>query len=247
MKKISIRFYEELNDLLPVDKQKTRFEHIFTDRPSVKDLMESLGVPHVEIDLILVNGKSVGFNYIVNNGDDISVYPVFETFDITGAQHLRPEPLRNKKFILDVHLGTLAKYIRMLGFDTLYQNTYTDEEIVKTASEDNRTILTKDRGILKRNDVTRGYYVRNILPEKQLEEITRRFFLKKDAKEFTRCLECNSVLEKARIGKIEELVPPKVRERQDVFCYCKECNKVYWKGSHYEKMIALIEKIFAKK
>ncbi len=108
-KKVFIRFYEELNDFLPKEKQKKRFTHYFIDRTSVKDLIESLGIPHTEVDLILVNGKSVSFKYIIKNGDDISVYPVFESLDISDVQHLRAKPLRKPKFICDVHLGNLQE------------------------------------------------------------------------------------------------------------------------------------------
>ena len=96
MHKIYLRFYEELNDFLPEEKRKKRFIHQFIDRTSVKDLIESLGVPHTEVDLILANGKSVNFKYLINDEDDISVYPVFESFDITAVQHLRPKTLRNQ-------------------------------------------------------------------------------------------------------------------------------------------------------
>lgn len=243
MKKIFIRFYEELNDFLPEDTRKKRFEHPFKNNPSVKDLIESLGVPHVEIDLILVNGKSVGFAYRVKNNDDISVYPVFESFDIGEVQHLRSRPLREKKFILDVHLGTLAKYLRILGFDTLYENNYSDDQIVEYALREERTILTKDRGILKRNNVTRGYFVRNTQPEKQLEEITKRFDLKGSIKEFTRCLVCNSLLENAGVEKIEKLVPRKVKLYHKVYYYCSKCDKIYWNGSHYKRMRELIIRV----
>lgn len=246
MKKASVRFYEELNDFLPADKRKKRFEHVFSNRPSVKDTIESLGVPHVEVDMILVNGISVDFNYIMEDGDDISVYPVFESFDISEVQHLRPAPLRDKKFIADVHLGTLARYLRMLGTDTLYENNYSDEEIVKIAIQEKRTILTKDRGILKRKEITHGYFVRNIYPEEQLKEIKDRFFLGRPDKDFTRCLNCNSLLENCTDEKIIELVPEKVKTRKMVFHYCSKCNKVYWRGRHYEKMTALINKIFAE-
>ena len=116
IKKVTFRFYEELNDFLPEEKRKVRFAHQFIDRASVKDMIESLGVPHIEIDLILANGKSVEFSYIVEDKDDISVYPVFESMDITDVQHLRSKPLRDPKFIADVHLGSLVKYMRMLGF-----------------------------------------------------------------------------------------------------------------------------------
>ena len=130
MHTIYIRFYEELNDLLPDERKKKRFEHHYLDRTSVKDLIESLGVPHTEVDLILVNGKSVGFDYIINDEDDISVYPVFESFDIKEVQHLRVEPLREPKFIADVHLGKLTRYLRIFGLDVFYKNNLTYEEII---------------------------------------------------------------------------------------------------------------------
>lgn len=247
MKSIFIRFYEELNDFLPTEKQKKRFELSFKGVPSVKDLIESQGVPHVEIDMILVNGLSVDFSYLVNEKDDISVYPVFESFDISEVQHLRAKPLRKKKFVFDVHLGTLARYMRMLGFDVLYENNYTDDEIVKLSIKEKRTILTKDRGILKRNEVTHGYFVRNIQPEKQLKEVVERFQLRNGIKEFTRCFNCNTLLEKTELEKIEYLVPPKVKEFQKEFYYCIKCGKVYWKGSHYEKMKALIDRILLER
>ncbi|MCH7974911.1 MAG: twitching motility protein PilT, partial [Bacteroidetes bacterium] len=157
--KIYFRFYEELNDFLPGEKRKVPFEHIYIDRTSVKDVIESFGVPHTEIDLILVNGKSVGFDYLISVGDDISVYPVFESLDITDVQYLRPKPLRNPKFIADVHLGKLAHYLRMMGFDVLYKNDFDDDEIVNVSLTEKRAILTKDRGILKRSEVTHGYWI----------------------------------------------------------------------------------------
>ena len=147
--KIYIRFYEELNDFLPEERKKKRFEHQFIDRTSVKDLIESLGVPHTEVDLILVNGKSVNFKYLINDSDDISVYPVFESLDISEVQHLRPKPLREPKFICDVHLGKLARYLRMMGFDVFYKNNFDDEEIVRISLKERRAILTKTEEYLK--------------------------------------------------------------------------------------------------
>ncbi len=159
--KVYFRFYEELNDFLPDEKQKVRFALYYIDRASVKDIIESLGAPHTEVDLILVNGKSVGFDYLINDGDDISVYPVFESLDITNVQHLRPKPLREPKFIADVHLGKLTDYLRMMGFDVLYKSDFDDKEIVNLSLTELRAILTRDRGILKRSEVTHGYWVRS--------------------------------------------------------------------------------------
>ncbi len=243
LKKVTLRFYEELNDFLPSSKRKKRFEHSFIDRTSVKDMIESLGIPHTEVDLILANGSSVNFSYLINDKDDISVYPTFESFNITNLQHLRAKPLRKPKFILDVHLGTLAKYMRMLGFDTLYKNNYEDEEIVRISLKEKRTILTKDRGMLKRSEVTHGYWIRNTNLDKQIIEVVNRFDLKDQVKELSRCLLCNSPLKKILKDKVIDRLPQKVKQYQNQFCYCKHCNKVYWKGSHYTKMAAIIEKL----
>jgi uncharacterized protein with PIN domain len=243
MKTAYFRFYEELNDFLPIEKRKKRFEHPFVDRASVKDMIESFGIPHIEVDLILVNGMSVNFNHKVEDKDDISVYPVFESFNISDVQHLRPKPLREPKFIADVHLGTLAKYMRMIGLDTLYQNNYPYGEIIKISLEEKRTILTKDRDLLKQNDVTHGYWIRSDNPDEQLKEIINRFDLKNEIKEFSRCLECNTILIHVEKEKILDRLPPKVKQRQNEFFYCTNCDKVYWKGSHFDKMKNLIDKV----
>ena len=244
MKTAYLRFYEELNDFLSAEKEKIlgarRIEHHFIDRTSVKDMIESLGVPHTQVDLILVNSKSVDFSYIVNDGDEISIYPVFESLDISDVQHLRAEPLREPKFVLDVHLGKLARYMRMVGLDTVYKNNSADGELIEISLKEKRTILTKGRGILKRNEVTHGYWVRNEAPGKQLKEVVERFDLKNELKEFSRCLECNSTLIEIEKEKIIDRLPPKIKEWQNEFYYCRVCDKIYWKGSHYEKMKKMI-------
>ena len=127
---------------------------------SVKDIIESFGVPHTEVDLVLVNSESSDFSHLVRNGDRAAVYPVFESLDITPVLRLRPQPLREPKFVLDVHLGTLAGYLRMLGFDTMYANRASDEELVDVSAQQGRILLTRDRGVLKHSIVTRGYWLR---------------------------------------------------------------------------------------
>ncbi|MCH8941153.1 MAG: Mut7-C ubiquitin/RNAse domain-containing protein [Bacteroidetes bacterium] len=241
--KIYFRFYEELNDFLPGEKRKVPFEHIYIDRTSVKDVIESLGVPHTEIDLILVNGKSVGFDYLISVGDDISVYPVFESLDITDVQYLRPKPLRNPKFIADVHLGKLARYLRMMGFDVLYKNDFDDDEIVNVSLTGKRAILTKDRGILKRSQVTHGYWIRSTKVQEQVVEVIKRFDLKNIIKEFSRCIECNSLLIKTNKDKILNELPPKVARSQEEFYRCPVCKKNYWKGTHHQKMLFFIQSV----
>ncbi len=240
-KNLYIRFYEELNDFLPKEKKKKRFSHQFIDRTTVKDLIESLGIPHTEIDMILVNGKSESFKYLINDGDDISVYPVFESFDITDVQHLRPKPLRKPKFVADVHLGRLMRYLRMMGFDVLYKNGFKDEEIVQISLKERRAILTKDRGILKRNEVTHGYFVRSTKVEEQVKEVLKRFDLKNEIKEFSRCIECNELLMPIKKELIVNQLPQKVAQSQNEFYQCPSCKKNFWKGTHYRRMLSFIK------
>jgi hypothetical protein len=184
----SFRFYEELNDFLSKDKKKVTFSYQFKGNPGIKDTIEAIGIPHTEVDLIIVNGVSVDFNYRVKNNDQVSVYPVFESIDISPIVRLREKPLRKTCFILDVHLGKLVKTLRLLGFDALYRNDYADEEIMQIALQEHRIILTRDRNLLKRKAITHGYWIRSTSAEKQLDEVIRRFDLYSHIKPFTRCL-----------------------------------------------------------
>lgn len=243
MRNIYIRFYEELNDFLPVDKRKIRFQHSFIGRVSIKDLIESFGIPHTEIDLILVNNESVGFNYIVNDKDDISVYPQFESFDIKQVQHLRPQPLREPKFVLDVQLGSLSKYMRMFGFDTIYKSRYSKIEIISFSINEVRTILTKDKELLKRNEVSHGYWIRNTKVTDQLKEVIERFQLNNLIHPLSRCMICNSVLREIEKEKIIEHLQENTRKLFNEFYICPTCSRIYWKGSHYKNMTEIIKGI----
>lgn len=243
MHKVYLRFYEELNDFLPEERRKKLFIHQYKDRTTVKDLIESLGVPHTEVDLILVNGKSVNFKYLINDGDDISVYPVFESLDISDVQHLRPKPLREPKFVCDVHLGKLARYLRMIGIDVIYKNDFDDNEIVQKSLKERRAILTRDHGILKQNEVTHGYYVRNTKIEGQVKEVIKRFDLQKEIKEFSRCIGCNELLSPVEKKEIIDELPPKVALSQNEFHRCPSCKKIYWQGTHYQRMLSFIQSL----
>jgi uncharacterized protein with PIN domain len=240
------RFYAELNDFLPLDRRQIEFAHCFEDRASIKDMIESLGVPHTEVDLILVGGESVDFSYIVKDKDRISVYPVFESIDISSLVRLRPHPLREIRFVLDNHLGKLASYLRLLGFDTAYRNNYSDTDLALLSSNENRILLTRDRGLLKRSMVTYGYCVRDTDPERQLIEVIRRFDLSHVCSPFNRCLSCNALLEPVSKEAISDRLPPKVRQHYDEFHICRTCDRVYWKGSHYERMQQFISEILGR-
>ncbi|MGQ9621604.1 MAG: Mut7-C RNAse domain-containing protein [Bacteroidales bacterium] len=235
-KNVWFRFYEELNDFLPSGKRKVSIPYSFSGRQSVKDAVEALGVPHVEIDLILVNGKSVDFSYLLKNGDRISVYPVFESLDISGVTHLREKPLREIKFVLDVHLGKLARYLRLCGFDTLYEKDYCDNEIITISSLQNRIILTRDKKLLNNKKVTHGIWIRSQYPESQLKEVFDRLDLKYVAKPFTRCMGCNTLLVDVPKEKIIDKLPHKTRELYNTFRLCPQCDQIYWEGSHFKRM-----------
>lgn len=247
MAKAEFRFYEELNDFLPAECRKRACSHEFERRASVKDVIESLGVPHTEIELILVNGVSVDFGYIVKDGDRISVYPVFESFDVTSQLKVRPQPLRELRFVLDTHLGTLARYLRLSGFDALYRNDYADAELAAISADDHRILLTRDRNVLKRKIVTHGYFVRNDQPRLQLAEVFARFDLKDQVCPFTRCARCNGLLEDVPKAEIAHRLEPLTRRHYDVFRRCSACGQIYWRGSHYLRILQLLDGLVAKR
>lgn len=237
------RFYAELNDFLAPERRAGAFRHEFIDRAAVKDMIESFGVPHTEVDLILANGEPVDFSYVVADGDRISVYPMFEALDISPAPRVRPQPLRDPRFVLDTHLGRLAGYLRMMGFDTLYRNDYRDEELARISREERRILLTRDRGLLKRSAVTHGYCMRETDVRRQLAEVMRRFDLAGAARPFRLCLRCNTVLEPAARERVADRLPPRAAELYDEFLLCPACGRVYWKGGHYRRMRRFIETI----
>lgn len=242
-----IRFYEELNDFLPVARQKKRFPFHFKYNQTVKDAIESLGVPHAEVDLILVNGISVGFDHKLKHADEISVYPVFETLDISKVTKLRSQPLRQTRFILDVHLGKLCRYLRILGFDTYYRNDLDDPEIVERSVKENRIILTRDIGILKTGEVTYGYWLRSQDSKKQLGEVIRRFDLGSSIRPFYRCIVCNGRMQKVKKAEVEDRLEEGTKRCFNDFYRCRNCKKIYWEGSHYDSMRKFVDDIQKRK
>ncbi len=243
----TFRFYAELNDFLPPESRQRDIEYFFNLPASVKYGIESLGVPHPEVDLILVNGQSVDFGYLVQNGDRISVYPVFESVDIGPLVRVRPQPLREPRFVLDVHLGRLANYLRMLGFDTLYRNNYADEELAQISSTQHRILLTRDRGLLKRSIVTHGYCLRTTAPKEQLAEVLHRFDLLGSIAPFSRCLRCNDLLQPVDKAEIVDQLPAQTRQFYNEFRRCRGCGQIYWKGSHFQRMQAFIEQVLGER
>lgn len=235
-----MRFYAELQDFLP-DGASGHVTRHFDVPGSVKDLIESCGVPHTEVDLIMVEGESVGFDHLVRDGDHVSVYPVFESFDISPIVRVRAEPLRETRFVADVHLGRLARYLRLLGFDTVYDTGWDDAELADISSKQRRILLTRDVELLKRSSVTRGYYVRSDDPRTQVVEVTRRFHLDEDLRPFTRCMVCNGLVSPVDKSEVEHRLPPLTREQFDDFSRCGNCGRVYWQGAHRSELERIVD------
>ena len=237
------RFYEELNDFLPSKWKKQEFPYSFTGNPSVKDTVEAIGIPHVEIDLIVVNGVSVSFSHRVRNEDRISVYPAFESIDISPVTRLRSRPLRESRFIADVHLGKLTRYLRMCGFDTYYTPGISDNDIIDISLSSRRIILTRDRGLLKNKRVTHGYWVRSQNPQEQLREVILRLDLHGRIEPFTRCIECNQILEDVKKELVEDTLEMNTKKYYNEFRKCPGCGRIFWQGSHHENMGKLIDEL----
>lgn len=235
---VSFRFYSSLNDFFPAGKGNTDISYAFVQAPSVKDAIEAIGVPHPEVHVILVNNTIVSFDYLLKHGDKVDVYPLPLQTDNTDA--IFPS---EKRFVLDVHLGKLAKALRMLGFDALYENDYDDRTIARIAEAEQRIVLTRDVGLLKQKAVKFGYWIRSQHLEEQLKEVIKHFRLKSEFEPLSRCLVCNSTIVLTDKEKVEDLLPPKTKLYFQDFFQCPDCQRVYWKGSHYERMKAFVKDI----
>ena len=246
LKNIHFRCYAELNDFLP-EKQKYRsFQYGLKTPVTISEAIESLGIPFSEIDLILVNSQTVSPGYQLQENDYVSVYPAFETLDISSLKDAHKTPLRVTRFILDAHLGKLSKYLRMLGFDTLFRNDFEDSEIIDISVREKRIILTRDKHLLNAKKITHGYYVRSTEKHKQLREVVQKFDLYSQFKSFSRCMLCNTELIPEKKSEISDKVPADVIQNFEEFYYCPSCHKVYWKGSHFKKMESFIRDLTAE-
>lgn len=240
------RFYEELNDCLPAALRKRTFAYRFVGTPSVKDVIEALGVPHTEIDLILIDGKSVRFDHLLRGDERVAVYPMFERFDITPIYRLRPKPLRNPRFVADVHLGKLARFLRLLGFDTRYGNDLGDAELVRISVRERRILLTRDLGLLKHKALTRAYWLRATEAEQQVKEVVAALSLASNSRPFTRCMSCNGALEPVLRAAVVGRVPLQVHRYFRKFARCQRCKRIYWRGAHFKRLTRLVKGVTAQ-
>jgi hypothetical protein len=242
---VTFRFYADLNDFLPPPQRQATLVCELKARASVKDLIEAHGVPHPEVDLVVVNGRPVDLSYVVLPGDRVSVFPAFAALDLPADARLLPAAPREHRFVADAHLGRLAAYLRLLGFDTLYRNDYGAAELASVSANEDRTLLTRDLGLLKHALVQRGAFLRHTEPGRQLSEVVARFRLREHARPFTRCLRCNTPLRRVDKDRVSSMVPPRARERYEEYALCVTCGRVYWKGTHYERMRRLVDAVLS--
>jgi len=243
MKRAVFRFYAELNELLTRERRGSEVAHEFRGEPSVKDVIESMGVPHTEVELVLGDGEPVDFSWRLRDRARVAVYPRFRSLDVGPLTRVGPRLVGEPRFVLDGHLGRLARYLRMAGFDVRWDARAGDEALARIAAEEGRVLVTRDRGLLKRRCVAHGYCVRSLEPARQLAEVAHRFELATLAAPFRRCLVCNGLLEPVAKRSVAEQLPPRVRERCDELWRCGSCGKLYWAGSHVRRMERLLDDV----
>ena len=243
MPKASFRFHGELNDFLPPYRRERHFSCEYAQAATTKHMIEALGVPHTEVGCILVNRMEARFDTLLKENDVVEVYPVEAGTSLPSRLASRSPSAVTPCFIADAHLGGLARLLRMAGFDTLYDNHYEDSNIEALALAQNRVVLTRDLELLKRKQVKHGAYIRSLKPEEQLREVFSRYQLAQAMKPFSLCLHCNVPLRAVEKHAVLDRIPPMVRTHQDRFSTCDHCHRIFWEGSHWQHMRALLDRV----
>lgn len=240
-------FYASLHDFLSSSQRnKSPIIYSFSNAPAVKDAIEAIGIPHPEVASIFINGTAAGFSHPLHHLDQVEVFPAgYPSAPPNGYALCSPYP-EPERFVLDVHLGKLARSLRMLGFDTLYENNYSDNAIAKIAEKDERIVLTRDIGLLKQKIIQWGYWLRSQQAEEQLAEVIRYFKLQAKFQPFSRCIACNGRIIKTLKENVADRLPSKTKQYFNEFFQCQSCRRVYWKGSHYERMQTFIMTVNAQ-
>lgn len=237
------RFYGPLNDLLPPERRQHDLVWTWDTPEPVREMIEGLGVPHVEVDLILVNGEAVGWDHRLADGDRVSVYPHLVTVDPASPISLRSTAEPVGRFVLDVHLGRLARWLRLLGIDTVYSNDCDDETLAGIARNEHRILLTRDRRLLMRSAVEHGHWVRTPEPRAQLSEIIQRYDLLPLSRPYTRCAHCNGLLVPATREEVAHMLQPRTASCHSEFTRCQSCGQIYWPGSHLKRLREILNTV----
>lgn len=195
---------------------------------SLGHLVESLGVPLTEAGRLLVNGQPATPGYRPQPADVLHVETV-----------RRPQRLAEARFVLDVHLGALARRLRLVGLDTQYSNDADDATLVDQANAAHRVLLTQDRALLHRRRLWLGAYVRGARPDDQLRDVLDRFA--PPLAPWTRCPACNGVLAPAAKAAVDPVLQPGTRRSYQAFSRCAGCGQVYWRGAHSRRLDRIID------
>ncbi|WP_106476231.1 Mut7-C RNAse domain-containing protein [Phytohalomonas tamaricis] len=240
-------FHHSLNDFLPRAQRGAPIIYTFERRASIKDAVEALGVPHTEVAALVVDGYAVGFDALLNDDGNIDVYPHEALPQGIAPYMLRLPPPWPPRFVLDAHLGRLARYLRLLGFDSDYRNDFGDAELAEISAREGRILLSRDRSLLKRRIIEHAYFVRADAPMRQLEEVCVRWELFDEIAAFQRCTRCNGILHEVAKESVIDLLEPKTRRYFEHFRQCDRCAQVYWQGSHFERMQRWINDLKARR
>lgn len=232
-----------MNDFLRPGLRKRPFEYTCPATSTTKDAVEGVGVPHVEIAVIRLNGSFAPFNQPLHPGDRLEIYPRWDHPSLPAGYVLHPPLPHFPGFILDVHLGKLARLLRLVGLDCLYERDYADEQIAAIAVAEGRAVLTRDIPLLKRKVLPWDYWLRSQHPEEQLTEVLHYFRLADKLRPFTRCLVCNGSLLAVDKSLVDDQLEPQTRQAFNEFYRCTACGKIYWKGSHFQRMAGLVERL----
>jgi hypothetical protein len=238
---VRLQFHGDLNVFLAPKSGEAVIERQLTEKTSIKDVIESCGVPHPEVDLILIDEQPVDFDVTVSNDTRVDVFSV-ENHD-TYRPEQRLQTIEAITFITDVHLGGLTRNLRLLGFDVAYNQNLGDRQLLEVMTRESRALLTRDRRLLMHAIVQHGYFPRSQNPNEQTIEVVRRFKLSESMAPFTRCLRCNAPLEKAAKTDVIDKLEPLTRTYYNQFRRCPGCHQIYWPGSHFPKLQKRIEEI----
>ena len=239
---VRLTFHGDLGFFLR--SKSAHLERRLSERTSVKDIIEACGVPHPEVDLILVDGQATGFERVVAQDAVVDVHGIDpERFTLFPENRLQVHNIR--KFVADGHLGKLVRDLRLLGIDVTYDRDAQDPALVKISSGQDRALLTRDRRLLMHSAIRHGCYLRSQNPLEQTIQVMNRFDLSANLAPFSRCLRCNALLEPADKQKIIHQLEPLTKVYYNEFRRCPECSQVYWSGSHFEKLQKRIQMIEA--
>ena len=241
---VRLNFRGDLPFFLGSKRRRTIIERRLSEKTSVKDVIESCGVPHPEVDLILINGQPVDFYHTLRTNVDVDVYPV--GFLPTFFTNKRLQITHFITFLADGHLGRLSRNLRLLGLDVAYLNAAEDRQLLEAMQRENRALLTRDRRLLMHAVVQTGYYPRSQYATEQTIEVIRRFDLLRSIAPFTRCLRCNAPLEKVGKAEIIEKLKPLTKIYYEAFRRCSGCGQIYWPGSHFSKLQKRIAELRAQ-